>query len=61
LSGVLDDLRLYNRALSPQEVGTLRRESLQGEPRLLPPTVLGALLAPSAGTLGQFFPFFPQP
>lgn len=41
LNGALDDVRLYNRALSPWEIGALRREALAGSPttprRLRPP------------------------
>jgi hypothetical protein len=59
-TGAMDDVRLYNRALSTPELCTMMRESSQGDRRLLPPTLLTGLLAPS-GALGQFFPFFTQP
>jgi hypothetical protein len=58
-TGALDDIRLYNRVLPTSELCGVMRESSQGDRRLLPPTLLQALLAPS-GALGQFFPFFTQ-
>jgi Concanavalin A-like lectin/glucanases superfamily len=58
-TGALDDVRIYNRAMSQQEVCTVMRESSQGDPQLLPPS-LTVLLAPSRPT-SNFFPFFQQP
>jgi hypothetical protein len=63
LTGAMDDVRLYNRVLPTRDLCALMRASSQGDPRLLPPTLLTGLLAPGgpAGALGQFFPFFTQP
>jgi hypothetical protein len=59
--GTREDIRLYNRAIPQDELCLIMRESTLGEPRLLPPSLLVELLAPMAGNLGQFFPFFSQP
>jgi hypothetical protein len=58
-TGAMDDIRLYNRVLRTAELCGVMRESSQSEPRLLPPTLLQALLPPSS--LANFFPWFFQP
>lgn len=59
-TGTLDDVRVYNRALAPVEICQAMRDSSQGEPRLLPPSPLLALLGsvPGATGRGSFLPFF---
>ena len=63
LTARIDDLRVYARALSQAEICQVMRESSAGEPRLLPPTLMSALLAPlvGSGSPGSFLPFFPSP
>ena len=59
-TGAMDDVRLYNRVLATRDLCGVMRASSLGDPRLLPPTLLTGLLAPSspASGVGQFFPFF---
>jgi hypothetical protein len=57
----MDDIRVYNRALSDAELCQIVRESSAGEPRLLPPPALVGLVAPAlptGGKRGSFFNFF---
>jgi sialidase-1 len=61
LTGAMDDIRVYNRALSDAELCQIVRESSAGEPRLLPPPALVGLVAPAlptGGKRGSFFNFF---
>ena len=61
LSGNLDDMMLFDRALSQAEVCALRREALQGYPTLLSLTSPASLSAPAVNTQ-RFFPaFFDKP
>ena len=56
-AGALDDVRIWGRLLSDQEVSLLYTQSLRGDPELLSlPTGVPAL--PVAGKPGQFMPFF---
>jgi len=63
-SGLMDDVRIYNRGIPQGELCQIMRESTRGEPTLLraPLLALGlpATVAPSA-PLGNFFRFFGQP
>jgi hypothetical protein len=65
LTGAIDDVRIYNRAVPQGELCTIVSEAQRGDPVLLrPPLVALGLasvgIAPS-GIRGNFFPFFGQP
>jgi Concanavalin A-like lectin/glucanases superfamily len=59
-NGAYDDFRIYNRALTPEEVWQTYLASRQGDPQIFRPPLLALGLAPS-GALGSFLPFFGQP
>jgi Concanavalin A-like lectin/glucanases superfamily len=62
-SGLIDDVRLYNRALPQGELCQIVQESRRGEPVLLRSPLVALGLAPSgpSGPPGSFLPFFSQP
>lgn len=63
LTGALQDVRIYNRAVPQAELCQMMRDAQRGEPTLLPPPSLASLLASvvsAAGNKGRFFPFFGQ-
>jgi Concanavalin A-like lectin/glucanases superfamily len=57
-SGVMDDVRVYNRVLAPAELCTVMRQSQRGDLQLLPPPTLLGFLAQGLRTPSAFFPFF---
>jgi Concanavalin A-like lectin/glucanases superfamily len=63
-SGLIDDVRIYDRAVPQAELCTIMRESSRGEPTLLRPPLLAFGFAPElapSGARGNFFRFFGQP
>lgn len=58
LAMTVDEVRLYGRVLPAQELCAVYQDGRQGEPRLLPPSPLAALLGAVTGNTGGFLPFF---
>ena len=55
---MMNDFRMWGRALSDQEVALVYQQSLLGDPALLSPPQGQVVLAPVAGHPGAFFPWF---
>src|SRR4030095_9921266 len=58
-TGVMDDIRFYTRVISQAELCTVMRESLRGDPVLLPrPDPIAAVAQALVIRKDRFFPFF---
>jgi Concanavalin A-like lectin/glucanases superfamily len=57
-TGDMDDIRIYSRALTQPELCSIMRESMQGDPVLLPRPDPIAAVAQALIRLDRFFPFF---
>jgi hypothetical protein len=61
LNGAIDDVRVYNRALTPSDILYTMQQGLTGEPAMLgPPPPVSPMAVARATPQSQFFKFFPN-